>query len=105
MEFLLPKIPVSPNATPTASGTKPPADDVVRDAQMRQLAQKFEATFLAEMLKYSGLGAQRGTFHGGAGEAGFSGFLTMEYAEQIADRGSLGIADKIYTSLKERSGQ
>ena len=73
------------------------------DEAMRAAAIKFEATFLAEMLKHTGLGEMPEGFNGGAGEAGFSDFLVHEYAESIASTRSTGLADQIYQALKERS--
>jgi Rod binding domain-containing protein len=73
------------------------------DQAMRAAAIKFEATFLAEMLKHTGLGEMPDGFNGGHGEAGFSDFLVHEYAESIASTRSTGLADQIYQALKERS--
>lgn len=70
---------------------------------MRALAKKFEASFLAEMLKHAGLGEMPEQFNGGAGEAAYSGFLVQEYADKIAETGRIGIADNVYAALKARS--
>lgn len=69
---------------------------------LRQVAKDFEATFLAEMLKHTGLGEARESFGGGPGEAAFSGMMTLEYAEQLSNAGGVGLADRIYKSLSER---
>ena len=73
------------------------------DQAMRAAAIQFEAAFLTEMLKHSGLGQMPEAFNGGVGEEGFSSFLTQEYAKAIASTRSTGIADQIYQVLKERS--
>lgn len=73
------------------------------DQAMRVAAEKFEATFLAEMLKHTGLGKMPEGFNGGPGEAAFSDFLVHEYAGSIAKTRSTGLADQIYQALKERS--
>ncbi len=73
------------------------------DARLRAESTRFEAAFLAEMLRYTGLGRMPESFNGGAGEAAFSGSLIQEYANQIAATGALGISDQIYKSLLERS--
>lgn len=45
-----------------------------------------EQAFLAEMLKYAGLGQARGEFGGGIGESQFAGLLNETYSEAIARR-------------------
>lgn len=71
---------------------------------LRHSAEQFEAVFLAEMLKHTGLGKMPDGFNGGEGEAAFSDFLTKEYAEQIAKSRSTGIADQVFDLLRKRSG-
>lgn len=72
------------------------------DAILKQVAQKFEAAFLAEMLSHTGVGQMSEDFNGGAGEAGFSGFLVQEYAAEISRTGRIGLADQVYAALKQR---
>ncbi len=72
------------------AGSRPSTEG--RDAQLRVAARKFEAVFLAEMLRQAGFGRMSASFNGGAGEAAFSGALIQEYAARIADAGGLGIA-------------
>ena len=81
------------------------ARTLTSDSAMRAASVKFEATFLAEMLKHTGLGEMPEGFNGGAGEAAFSDFLVHEYAEAIASKRSTGLADQIYRAMKERSQQ
>jgi Rod binding domain-containing protein len=71
--------------------------------RLRAVAERFEAAFLAEMLRHSGLGRVPESFNGGAGEKAFAGSLVQEYANRIAATGSLGIAEQIYRDLVERS--
>ena len=73
-----------------------------QDAALFDLAKKFEATFLTEMLRHTGLGKSPEGFDGGAGEARFSGFLVEAYAEQLSDSGQIGLADQIYSDLVAR---
>jgi len=70
--------------------------------RLRAEAERFEAAFLAEMLRHAGLGRVPQSFNGGAGEAAFAGSLVQEYANRIAATGTLGIAEQIYRSLVER---
>lgn len=75
----------------------------VRDAQLRAAAEKFEAQFLAEMLKHAGLGETKGAFTGGPGEAQFASFLREAQAEELVRAGGIGLAEQIFDALKERA--
>ena len=76
------------------------------DSDLRALAQKFEASFLAEMLKSAGLGKQTKSFGGGMGEDQFASFLVQAQAEQMAKAGGIGLSEAIFNSLKEaQNGQ
>ncbi|AXC49185.1 hypothetical protein DRW48_05345 [Paracoccus suum] len=52
----------------------------------RSPADRLEAAFLEEMMKYIGPKAREGANSGGAGEAQFHSFLTRGYADLMADR-------------------
>lgn len=71
--------------------------------EVRAAAKEFEAAFLAEMLKHTGIAKPPETFGGGAGESQFAPLLVREYASALAERGGLGIADQIAASLAQRS--
>ncbi len=71
------------------------------EAQLRQKSRELEASFLAEMLKHSGVGKARESFGGGAGEEQFSSFLCDEYARIMADAGGIGLAETIFNSLQK----
>ena len=70
---------------------------------IRTSAEALEASFLAEMLKHTGVGKMPEGFNGGPGEAAFSDFLVHEYAGKIASTRSIGLADHIYRALSERA--
>ncbi|HPG21737.1 MAG TPA: rod-binding protein [Amaricoccus sp.] len=89
--------PISAPAGPPRDASTPPAETATRAA-----AEAFEAAFLAEMLKYTGMNSQPDGFGGGAGEEAFSGFLTEEYARLMAARGGIGLAERIFEILKQR---
>ena len=74
----LPPIAPHPGAAAASPAKAPP--NPIRDAGARKAAQAFEAAFLAEMLKYTGLNAMPEGFGGGAGEEAFSSLLTDQYA-------------------------
>jgi Rod binding domain-containing protein len=85
---------------PTGAARPRPA---IPDAALREAAQSFEATFLAEMLQYTGLNAMPAGFGGGAGEQAFASLLTGQYAERLAARGGIGIAERIFEVLQQRA--
>jgi peptidoglycan hydrolase FlgJ len=70
-----------------------------RQQKLMQKAKELEATFLAEMLAYSGLGEQQGAFAGGQGEAQFSSFLRQEQARLMVESGGIGLAELIFNSM------
>ncbi|PZQ49882.1 MAG: flagellar biosynthesis protein FlgJ [Rhodovulum sulfidophilum] len=91
--------PLTPRATATSRGAGAAPDP---DAAARDAAEAFEASFLAEMLKASGLNETSAAFGGGAGEDAFASFLTEQYANKLAERGGAGLAERIFDALKAR---
>lgn len=75
----------------------PPA--ATRQDQLMSKARELEATFLAEMLGYSGVRGTEGGFGGGAGEAQFVSFLRQEQARLIVQGGGLGLAEMIFNAM------
>lgn len=82
---------------PISTGPTP----VPRDRALFEVAQKLEATFLAEMLKSAGFGEARDSFGGGAGEDQFGSFLVQEQAMAMVQAGGIGLAESLYHALKE----
>lgn len=74
-----------------------------QDKTLRDVAQKLEASFLAEMLKAAGLGKSRESFGGGAGEDQFGSFLVQEQAMAMVRSGGIGLSEALFEALKERS--
>lgn len=68
-------------------------------AAARETAEAFEASFLAEMLKGTGINGTPEGWGGGAGEDAFGSFLTQEYARLLAARGGIGLAEHIFAAL------
>jgi Rod binding domain-containing protein len=89
--------PTRPTGLPVATRPETP----VEDRAAREAARAFEATYLAEMLKHSGINSLPSGFGGGAGEEAFSSFLTQEYARLMAERGGIGIAEQVFHVLKQ----
>lgn len=76
------------------------------DAALHKAAESFEASFLAEMLQYTGINEMPSGFGGGAGEAAFSSLLTEQYANLLSERGGIGLAERIFEVLKQgKSGR
>jgi flagellar protein FlgJ len=86
-------------AGPETARAAPPEPE----RQARAAAEAFEAAFLAEMLKHSGINAMPSAFGGGAGEEAFASFLTEEYARLLAERGGIGIAEQVFGLLQQRT--
>lgn len=73
-----------------------------QDKALREVAQKLEASFLAEMLKSAGLGKTSEQFGGGAGEDQFGSFLLQEQAMQMVKAGGIGLSESLFHALKEK---
>jgi peptidoglycan hydrolase FlgJ len=86
-------------ATAAQAAAPSPAEQAAHKA-----AESFEATFLAEMLQYTGINSMPDGFGGGAGEEAFGSFLTEQYAEMLVERGGIGIAERIFEVLKQKAG-
>ena len=80
---------------PSASAPTMPHDP----KRLRTVAQALEASFLAEMLRHTGLGDARTTLGGGAGEAAFTGFLADAYAADLVRRGGVGLGEHLVRAI------
>lgn len=78
-----------------------PARRQATEQELHQKAKDLEASFLSEMLKYTGVGKPRESFGGGAGEEQFSSFLCDEYARIMTEAGGIGLAETIFRSLQK----
>jgi len=95
------------SAAPLAAAQTPIAPaELARRAQIRETAQKFEASFLSVMLQqaFQGVGDDNGPFGGGAGEAMFKSFLTEEMAKQTARSGGVGVAAQVEREMLKLQG-
>lgn len=88
-------IPISPVAFRTPALTP--------GMTMRDAAEQLEASFLAEMLKSTGLGAQEHSFGGGIGEEQFASFHRDMLAREMVRAGGIGLADIFTAALMERT--
>lgn len=88
--------------------TGPTEGQATGNARLRQLAQEFEAVFLAQMLKSAGLGRGAegfdGGFDGGMGEAQMQSFVIDAKARAIAASGGIGLAETVFRYLAAKEG-
>lgn len=89
---------IAPLSTPaTTSGAASPA--------IRKVAKEFEGMALAQMLQpmFEGLDTD-GLGGGGEGEKMFRPMLVERYAQSLAERGGVGIADSVMRELMKLQG-
>ena len=76
--------------------------DSAKEAELRAAAKDFEAAFIGQMLKFSGLGDAL-VKGGGEDVAAFTDFYIEKFAEDLADGGGFGLQDKFYQKLRLQS--
>ena len=69
-------------------------------ARIRETAEAFEASFLAQMLKpmFAGLSTEA-PFGGGEAEGTWRGFLVEAMARQTVKAGGIGLADQVVAQM------
>lgn len=77
----------------------PSPSQPVQRPELRQAAVALEASFLSEMLKAANMEGGAESFGGGVGEEQFTSFLTEARAQVFAERGGIGLAEKLYESM------
>lgn len=87
-------LPIQPSANKSTNDTS-------RLVELKRVAEKLEATFLAEMLKAAGFGEQENSFSGGPGEDQFASFHRQAIADKIAAAGGIGLSEHIMRALLE----
>jgi len=90
-------MPIPPISTDTTA-----LPDSAQSTAIRAAAEKLEASFLAEMLRHTGLTDMRDTLNGGAGESAFSGFLADAYAEGFVRAGGIGLTEHLVKAIAAR---
>lgn len=75
-------------------------------ARMRETAQAFEASFVAQMLKpmFEGLSTD-GPFGGGEAEGTWRGFMIEAMAKQTVSAGGIGLADQVVAQMLKMQEQ
>ena len=80
---------------------KASADPSGADPRTMEKAREFEAVFIAQMLKFSGMDKAISQDSGFGGDA-FSSMMLEQYARKIVDNGGFGLADHIYAQLRDQ---
>ncbi|WP_374571099.1 rod-binding protein [Phenylobacterium sp.] len=80
-------------------------DEAAKRAQIKQTAQKFEASFLSSMLQQMFQDVKVSEpFGGGQGEQMFQSFMTDAIAKQMAKAGGIGLADQVGREMLKLQG-
>jgi Rod binding domain-containing protein len=90
---------LSPPSPPIGRADQPPAG--ARARHRADAARALEASFLAEMLRATGLGEQNNSFSGSTGESQFASFHREAIAREIVAAGGIGLAKVIEAAMKE----
>ena len=99
--------PMAPSVDMLRGAPSPAAVSGADQARIRQTAQEFEATFLAQMLRpmFDGLSTEA-PFGGGHAEETWRGFMIDEMGKQISRAGGVGLADQVMAEMiRMQSGQ
>lgn len=90
--------PIDAISAPVAQTTR--SGDAGAAARMRETADAFEASFLAQMLKpmFEGLKTD-GMFGGGHAEETWRGFMVEAMARQTVQAGGIGLADQVVAQM------
>ena len=99
--------PMAPSVDMLRGAPSPAAVSGADQARIRQTAQEFEATFLAQMLRpmFEGLSTEA-PFGGGHAEETWRGFMIDEMGKQISRAGGVGLADQVMAEMiRMQSGQ
>ena len=87
---------------PAEKGRPPtPMNNDPAHTRAREAALQLEASFLSEMLKAAGFGAQQGEFSGGTGEEQFASFHRDAIARKMAEAGGIGLAEHFFRAMME----
>jgi len=86
--------------------TAPQPGPNAASARMRETAEAFEASFLAQMLKpmFDGLKTD-GPFGGGQGEETWRSFMIEAMAKQTVRAGGIGLADQVMAQMLKMQEQ
>jgi Rod binding domain-containing protein len=89
------------------AGQSPPtsAAELAKRGQIKETAQKFEASFLSSMMQEMFEGVEvAAPFGGGEGEKMFRSFLTEAMAKQMTRSGGIGITAQVQREMLKMQG-
>ena len=91
---------------PSAPGLSTPgAGELAKRGQIRETAQKFEASFLSIMLQQMFEGVDTAApFGGGPGETLFKSFMSEAMAGKMTQAGGVGIAASVQREMLKMQG-
>ena len=94
------------SVSPALLQTAPSAPAPAVTGRMRETAEAFEASFLAQMLKpmFEGLSTD-GPFGGGEAEGTWRGFMIDAMAKQTVKAGGVGLADQVVAQMLKMQEQ
>ena len=96
---------VAPTNLITPADAAQNAADLAKRGQIRQTAEKFEASFLSIMLQQMFEGVETAApFGGGPGEKMFKSFMTEAIANKMAKSGGVGIAASVQHEMLKMQG-
>ena len=100
-DLTAPSVPTNLLSTPAA----PSAAELSKRSDIKQTAQKFEASFLSVMLGQMFEGVDTpAPFGGGPGESMFKSFLTEAMAKKMAANGGVGVAAAVQREMLKMQG-
>ena len=95
---------VPPTLTQPAAGP-PSAAELAKRGQIKQTAEKFEASFLSIMLQQMFEGTETSTpFGGGSGEQMFKSFMADAMANKMVKSGGVGLAASVQREMLKMQG-
>ena len=97
--------PVAPTNLITPTPGAPSAAELAKRGQIKQTAEKFEASFLSIMLQQMFEGTETSApFGGGPGEQMFKSFMTEAMANKMVKTGGVGIAATVQREMLRLQG-
>ena len=90
----------------TASDTAPAsAKELLKRGQIKETAQKFEASFMSVMMQSMFEGVKTSEpFGGGPGEDAFKSLLTEAMAKEVTKSGGVGLASSVQQEMLKLQG-
>jgi Rod binding domain-containing protein len=96
---------IAPPALIQPAAGAPSAAELAKRGQIKQTAEKFEASFLSIMLQQMFEGTETSApFGGGPGEQMFKSFMTEAMANKMVKTGGVGLANSVQREMLRLQG-